>query len=561
MKNIFYLLLASLVLVSCSSDNDEPITPIDKETIVTEGKQVFRIDLKELAAKNISPGSQKNLEPAFVLLSINDTDGNSILTREKIALKKVEDSYVTSEITLESGTYTVTEFIVTDANGVVISLAPKEDSVLAQFVTKPLPFDFVVSPDETKEVATDNINAAGYTSVDFGYAGLTLTFPESTDFFSLTVDDSIELTPKILNLKSITGSTYLVDWGDGVIEEYVSTINDSGIENKISHTYTQNDTYTINISGAIEAIELLEFGSDQESDWQSHITSVSIEKLTLLKSCLLYSGNLASLNTSENLALEILGLGYNQITSLDLTNNPNLKSVLIRYNELTEINLSQNPNVEILWVNGNQISALDLTNNSKLKQVFARENNLSSIDFSNNLNLEWFDIANNAITSIDISSNLALKEINVGANNLQSIDLSKNTNLIRAELYTNQLTSIDLSANVKLKDLYIEENNLTAIDLSANLDLERLYIKNNNFNNLDISLNTKISHLNIGDNQFNETKLDQIVNLMYDQIVSDAIMNGYINYLNNPGTSAVSNTTVSKINDLIVNYGWSFNNG
>jgi hypothetical protein len=48
---------------------------------------------------------------------------------------------------------------------------------------------------------------------------------------------------------------------------------------------------------------------------------------------------------------------------------------------------------------------------------------------------------------------------------------------------------------------------------------------------------------------------------MYDQIVSDAIMEGYINYLNNPGTEAVSNATVSKINDLIVNYNWSFNNG
>lgn len=561
MKKLLYVLLLSVFVISCSSDNDEPTTPIDKETVVITGKQIFRIDLKELVAKNSSAGKQKNLEPAFVLLSINDTNGSSIFTREKIALIKDGDSYVTGEIILESGTYTVVEFIVTDVNDVVISIAPKENSALAQFATKPLPFDFVVSTDETKETATENINAAGYTSVDFGYTGLSLTFPVNTDFFSLTVDETENTTTKILDLKSITGATYLVDWGDGTIDEYVSTISNSGIENTISHSYTENQMYTINISGAIEAIEFINFETGQEGNYESNLTSVDLEKLTLLKKIQLYNGKLTGIDISNNSALESIGLGYNQITSIDLTNNLNLQSVLVRYNELTEIDISQNPNVEFLWVNGNQISALDLTNNSKLTQVFARYNNLSNIDFSNNMNLQSFNVSDNAITDIDISSNLALTEINLGANNLQNIDVSKNTNLVRIDLYTNQLTTIDLSANVKLKDLYIEENNLATIDVSSNLDLERLYIKNNNFSSLDISLNTKMTHLNIGDNQFNETEIDQIINLMYDQIVPASIMDGYINYLNNPGTSDVSNATVSKINDLIVNYNWSFNNG
>lgn len=560
MKNIFHILLLALFVISCSSDIDEPII-IDEPTIVLEGKQVFRIDLKELTAKSQSVENQKKLDPESVLLSINDANGNAILTREKFALIQDGDSYVTPEITLESGTYTITEFIVTDANDVVISIAPKADSALAQFTSKPLPLEFEVTSNEKKETVTENINAAGYTSVNFGYSDLSLTIPENTDFFSLTVDDSVLTTPKTLILKSITGSTYLVDWGDGIIEEYVSTIPNSGIENSISHSYTENQMYTINVSGAIEAIELINFETGQDGNYESNLASIDLEKLTMLKTCQLYNGKLTSLNTSNNSALETLGLGYNQITSLDLSNNPNLKSVLVRFNQLTEIDISQNPDVEFLWVNGNQISALDLTRNANLKQIFARENNLSSIDFSNNPNLEWFDVANNAISAIDISANLALTEINVGANNLQSIDLSKNTNLVRADLYTNQLTNIDLSANVKLKDLYIEENNLTTIDLSSNLDLERLYIKNNNISTLDIALNTKLTHLNIGDNQFNETEIDQIINNMYDQIVSDAIMEGYINYLNNPGTEAVSNATVSKINDLIVNYNWSFNNG
>ncbi len=555
------ILLVSFVVFSCSSDNDELTVPLDKESKVLEGKQVFRIDLKNLTAKNQSVGNQKKLDPSFVLLSIDDTSGNSVFSREKIALIKDGDSYVTQEINLESGTYKVVEFIVTDVNNVVISMAPKENSVLAQFATKPLPFNFVVVSNETKETLTENLNAAGYTSVDFGYSGLSLTFPKNTDFFSLTVDESIINTTKMLNLQSVTGSTYLVDWGDGTIDEYVSTIPDSGIENILSHSYTQNEVYTINVSGAVEAIELLDFSSTQEDNWVSNLTTVNIDKLSLLKSCSLYAGKLTGLNTSKNEALEFLGLGYNQITSLDFTNNPNLKTVWLRYNQLMALDVSQNANMEFLWVDGNEISNLDLSNNSKLKVVLARENNLTNVNFSSNLNLERFDLANNSIAAIDLSSNLALTEINLGANSLQNIDLSKNINLVRVDLYINQLSAIDLSANLMLRDLYLDDNNLTELDLTANLDLERLYIKNNNFSNLDISLNTKMSHLNIGDNQFNETEIDQIIEAMYDQIVSGSIMNGYMNYLNNPGTSTVSNATVSKINDLIVNYNWFFNNG
>lgn len=554
MKKLIYVLFVSFLYISCSSDNENPITPINVE----EGKQIFRVGLKEISAKATLGIGQKILEPTFALLTIYDSEGSAVLFREKIGLIKMLDSYVTAEISLEAGTYTLVEFIVIDANDVVVSLAPKENSVLAQFTSKTLPFDFEVSPDQTKESVTENIDAAGYNPIDFGYTQLSLAFSDTTDFFNMTVDDSDATTTKILNLKSITGSTYLVDWGDGTAEEYVSTISGSGVENSISHDYNQNGMYTITISGAIEAIDLLDFGSDQDDNYESHLTTIDIDKLTLLKSCQLYLGKLTSLNTSENKALEFLGLGYNQVSSLDFTNNPNLKTVWLRYNALTEMNVSQNPNLEFLWVDGNQISVLDLSNNSKLKVVLARENEISSIDFSNNMELERFDLANNAISTIDISLNLALTEINVGANSLNSIDLSNNTNLVRVDLYTNKLTSIDLSANLKLRDLYIENNTLTEIDLSANPLLERLIIGNNNLTTLDTAGNPKIFDLEIESNLFNGTTLDQIISQIYDQTVLNSVSNGFINYTNNPGTNGLANTTISKLNELVQDYNWSF---
>ncbi|MBQ4915011.1 hypothetical protein J8L85_11220 [Maribacter sp. MMG018] len=544
MKKMWLILLLSFFTISCSSDSDDPTVtddPTKNDPIVeSEGGQIFRIDLMQITAKNQSEGIQKSLEPAFVLLSINNSSGDSILTKEKVALIKDDNSYITNEITLEPDTYTVVEFIVTDENDVVISIAPKENSTLAQFTTKPLPFDFVITSDETTETVTESINAAGYASVDFGYTGLSLTISESTDFFSLTVDETEGATTKVLDIKSITGSTYLVDWGDGTIDEYVSTISNSGIDNTISHSYSQNEVFTIKVSGAIEAIELINFEGSLDDDYKSNLTTIDLEKLTLLKTCKLYNGKLTSLNTSQNNALEILWVSSNQISELDLTNNSRLKQVFARDNNL---------------------SSIDFSNNLNLEQFDFANNTLMTIDISSNSNLKNFDVSNNLISAIDISSNVALTEINIGANNLQNIDLTKNTNLVRVDLFTNELTALDVSANTKLRDLYVENNNLTEIELSSNPDLERLYIKNNNLNDLDISLNTKISDLNIGDNQFDEAELDEIINLVYDHTVANAIMNGYINYLNNPGTSAISNVTISNMNDLIVNYNWFFNNG
>lgn len=554
MKKLFYILFAFLLVISCSSDKE------DNETLVTEGKQVFRIDVKELSAKTALGRSQKDLVPAYALVSLNDREGASVLNREQLVLTKVGNSYVTAEISLESGTYTLIEFIVIDENDVVISLAPKENSVLAEFVSSPIPYDFVVSSDETNETATEHINAAGYTSVDFGYTGLSLTFPDNTDFFSMVVDDSNAITTKILNLKSITGSIYLVDWGDGTIDEYVSTINSSGIENIISHNYAQVGLYTITVSGAIEDIELLDFGSNQDNNWESHLTSIDIDKLTLLKSCQLYFGKLTSLNTSENEALEFLGLGYNEVTSLDLTNNPKLKSVWLRYNRLTELDISNNLDLEFLLVTGNQLANLDISNNTKLTNLTARENVLTNINLANNPGLYILDLSDNFLSSIDVSANLSLTAINVGANQLTSIDISQNTNLVRVDLYTNQITAIDLSANLVLRDLYINNNLLTEIDLSANSELERLIIENNNFSVLDITANPKIFNLEIGVNQFGAAQLDQILSQVYDQAVLNSVMNGYIDYKNNPGFDDIDPTTIVKLNELVADYNWFFNN-
>ena len=548
MKRTIQLLFLVLIAISCSSETDDLI----------KGTHAFRIDSIEITAKG-SGLAQKGLEPSIALVSINDQKGNAVYTRERIALTKEGDSYITSEISLDVGTYTLVEFIVADANDILISLFPKENSDLAQFVSNPLPMDFTVSSEETKVTQTENIDAAGFTPINFGYTRLSLIVPESTDSFSITVDDSDSTTTKLLDIKSITGSTYTIDWGDGTIEEYVST-KMGWITESLSHDYVQNGVYTITVSGAIEAIELIEFGSDEGNGYESHLTEIDIDKLTLLKSCQLYNGKLTQLNTSANKALEFLGLGYNQVTSLDFSNNPNLKEVRLRHNQLTELDISNNPDLEFFWVDGNEIATVDFSKNPNLKVILARENAISSVDFSNNLRLERVDVSSNNIPTVDISLNVNLTEINFGFNLLNTIDLTQNINLLRIDLYGNQLTTVDLSKNLKLRDLYINFNQLTAIDLSVNPRVERLIIGNNDLNVLDLTANPKIFDLEVNSNQLTAGQLDQIISHIHTNAISNSTRNGYIAYGGNPGTSEINASTISKLNQLSSYYSWSINN-
>lgn len=566
-KNLLLFLLLTAVMSSCSSDTDSENTPapgegtvVEEPVVVSEGKQIFRVNYKETTGKVNSLDKTKKLEPAFALISIVDASENQVYSREKFTLTNIDGNYETGEIVLEAGSYKLTEFIVVDANNIVISLAPKEGSALALFAQTTLPFEFMVSKNQTNTSDTENIIAAGYTAFDFGYGELNLVFPVNTDFFSLIVDDSIELTEKNLKLESVTGSVYLVDWGDGTIEEYVSSVSNSGLENTISHTYLENGEYSITVSGAVEAIELLNFASNQDSNWKTHVSSVDIGKLVHLKSCSLYSGNLTSIDISNNIALESLELGYNQISTLDVSNNPNLKNLFARYNQLTTVDLTNNINLEYISLFRNQLTSLDVSNNTKLIGISLMVNQLTNFDVTNNIALAYLDLSSNLLTNIDVTNNVNMVNLNVGDNNLSSIDISKNVNLIRVDLYQNQIESIDLSSNPILENLYINDNLLSDIDLSSSPNLERLIIQNNNFSGLDLTSAPKIFDLEIGGNQFDALTLDAIISHIHGQATTNSITNGYMDYKNNPGSESISNVSMVKINELITSYNWFFNN-
>ncbi|MBW8241427.1 hypothetical protein K1F50_01355 [Muricauda oceani] len=562
MKNLIYLLTLFTILISCS-ESEGPTPPNTPETpeAIEQGAQSFSIGNKEITAKNPSGLTAKEYIPAYVFVSVETENGNKIFDRQRLTVIANDDDYVTEEIMLDPGTYTLTEFIVVDSDDLVISLVPKATSALSQFTGTSLPFDFTVQEADSKNTTIENIDAAGYSWVAFGYEEDDLVFPDAESFFMLTVDDTEHLTTKTIEIKSLTGSTYRIDWGDGTEDEYVSTLSGMDINNALSHDYEEQGVYEIKIFGAVEVIEYLSFNnSDQEQNLQTNITSAEIDKLILLKTCEFYAGALTSLDTSNNSALEKLSVGYNQITNLNLSNNVNLKTLWARHNQLTQIDVSENADLESLSISGNQISTLDISNNAMLKSLLASENNFTSFDFTNNSALESIDLSDNSLTNIDVSQNLNLRQIRVGRNNLTGVDLSNNSELGSLELYGNQITAIDLTANIKLRELYMENNLLTDLDLSKNVELITLDIENNNFSQIDITQNPNIFVLEVGGNQFLAPELDQMISFIYDQAVLNSTTLGYIDFKNNPGTDSIDQTTIAKINELALDYQWTFNN-
>jgi len=561
MKQTFYLLLLIIFMVSCS-ESEGPIGPDGPEEpqAVEQGGQSFSIFNKEITAKTASSVG-KVYVPVYAFISIETDNGVQVLDFEKLDVLALGDGYVTEEVMLDPGTYNLTEFVLVDSDDVVVALVPTATSALSRFSGTSLPYSFTVQSADSETTTVENIGADGYSFVEFGYDEAELPFPDSEDFFTMTVDDSAVLTSKTIVLKSLTGSKYTIDWGDGTIEEYVSTLSTINIENELVHQYQENGIYEIKVTGAVEVIEYLSFNnSDQGQNFESNITSAEIDKLILLKTCEFYAGALTSLDTSNNIALEKLSVGYNQITNLNLSNNVNLKTLWARHNQLTQIDVTENADLESLFVSGNQITSLDVSNNPMLKAILASENNFTTFDFTNNSVLESIDLSDNSLTNIDVSQNLNLSQIRVGRNNLTGIDLSKNSELGSLELYGNQITTIDLTANLKLRQLFMENNLLTDLDLSQNTELVSLNIENNNISQIDITQNPNIFVFEVGGNQFLGPELDQMISFIYDQAVLNSTTFGYIDFQNNPGTNLIDQTTLAKINELGLDYDWTFNN-
>jgi hypothetical protein len=138
-----HTVVVSLLLVSLfyCCKHEEKVSP-------TLGNATFSLSLKTKSGGRTA----ETATPAFVLLSLKDGNDKAVQNSKKLPLFPFGQSYLSENLSLQTGTYLLTEFAVLDASNKVIYATPLDGSDLAKYVADPLPISFTISENTTIQV-------------------------------------------------------------------------------------------------------------------------------------------------------------------------------------------------------------------------------------------------------------------------------------------------------------------------------------------------------------------------------------------------------------------------
>jgi hypothetical protein len=123
-------------------------------------------------------------DAAFILITIKKDDGSSTpYSTSKIELYQLNGEFISQKISLPVGSYSLTEFLVLDADNNIIYATPEEGSLQAQNVGDPLPIEFVISRDEILDLQVEVVSTEDLELEDFGLVGFDLSLVNLFRFY------------------------------------------------------------------------------------------------------------------------------------------------------------------------------------------------------------------------------------------------------------------------------------------------------------------------------------------------------------------------------------------
>ncbi|MCB0283585.1 MAG: hypothetical protein KDF60_13455 [Calditrichaeota bacterium] len=133
--------------------------------------------------------------------------------------------------------------------------------------------------------------------------------------------------------------------------------------------------------------------------------------------------NLIKLDLSWNLldslsfsseTIEVLLAGYNHLKFFEAKNAGNLKSIILTSNWLSSVNLSWYPLLETLLLSDNNIQTIDLGQNGNLSHLYISGNSLSGLSVSSNPNLVDLRVDRNPdLTCIHINTDQEIPSVSL----------------------------------------------------------------------------------------------------------------------------------------------------
>lgn len=233
MKKAILLLALSLItitsFITCTHDDQEQ-----------NQSSISQVTFGILQNSNQSNNSDQILIPAKIILTIQNDTGELIYNKKVLDLFDFNGQYLTQNVTLPTGTYTLTEFFVTDKDNKIIYASPLESSDLAQYVNQPLPISFVIETDLVTQVIPEVLLVnEDNTAQDFGYASFGFEIVEIVNTGTKATEEENKRLKDVLSSEDTTTN----------LAVFIKNENQSSIPNA---SITLNDIiYTTDEKGSL----------------------------------------------------------------------------------------------------------------------------------------------------------------------------------------------------------------------------------------------------------------------------------------------------------------------
>ncbi|NLR92632.1 LamG domain-containing protein [Flammeovirga agarivorans] len=165
LSKLFFAIISIATFFSCTTESEKS-SPVQK--------------VKFSFSESSSSARSLEGEAASFVISISQGE-ESVYHLESLDIINVGGSYLSEELTLEVGEYSITDFVVMNENDEAIYLTPKQGSDFSHLVSKPLPLKFNVSTNDSLTITLEVIEATLGELNDFGYSSFSF---EIVDYLS-----------------------------------------------------------------------------------------------------------------------------------------------------------------------------------------------------------------------------------------------------------------------------------------------------------------------------------------------------------------------------------------
>ncbi|MGM1055686.1 MAG: hypothetical protein ACQEWG_07375 [Bacteroidota bacterium] len=200
MKNfrnyVAFLAIFAMIFTSCSKEENGAVIPGDDQNTV---QLILGATLSDFTSKQESPGECRDEVPSYVAVGITDASGNYVgvgggtseLHWIEIGLKNNNGNWETeysSELELPAGSYDLQHFVVYDASGEVLWVAPRTEGTFADYVSSPLPQPIALAPGTKPYIEVDVLCYFAREEAAYGYVFFDINLTEVENSYCVFVN-------------------------------------------------------------------------------------------------------------------------------------------------------------------------------------------------------------------------------------------------------------------------------------------------------------------------------------------------------------------------------------